>query len=70
MGVLQEGRKKLEMIQGRVVRMMKEFEMCCLLKDLELSLLNLAKLWLRDHLITVLMYSFGSRNVVIDSASS
>lgn len=60
MGVLQEGHRKLEMIQARAVRMMKELEMCCLLKDLELSLLNLAKLWLRDHLITALMYSFGS----------
>lgn len=60
MGVLQEGHRKLEMIQARAVRMMKELEMCCLLKDVVLSLLNLAKLWLRDHLITVLMYSFGS----------
>lgn len=60
MGVLQEGHRKLEMIQARVVRMMKKLEMGCLLKDLELSLLNLAKLWLRDHLITVLIYSFGS----------
>lgn len=60
MGVLQEGHRKLEMIQARAVKMMKELEMCCLLKDLELSLLNLAKLWLRDRLITVLMYSFGS----------
>lgn len=57
------------MIQGRVIRMMKELEMCCLLKDLELSLLNLAKLWLRDHLIIVLMYSFGSRNLIVGSVS-
>lgn len=45
MGVLQEGHGKLEIIQGRVVRIMKELEMCCWLKDLEFSLLNLAKLW-------------------------
>lgn len=70
MGVLQEGQGKLEIIQGRVVRMMKELEMGYFLKDLELSLLNLTKLWLRDHLIRVLMCSFGSRNVIIDSVSS
>lgn len=70
MGVLQEGQGKLEIIQGRVVRMMKELEMGYFLKDWELSLLNLTKLWLRDHLIRVLMCSFGSRNVIIDSVSS
>jgi len=41
--------------------MMKELEMCCVVKDLELSLLRLAEVWLRDHLITILMYSRGEQ---------
>lgn len=49
------------MIQGRVVRMMKELEACCMVKDLELSLLSLAKVWLRDHLITILTHSCGEQ---------
>lgn len=34
--------------------MMKELEVCYMMKDLKLSLLSLAKVWVGDDLITIL----------------
>lgn len=53
------GHCKREMIQERIVRMMKELEMHCMMKDLNLCLLSLAKGWSGDDLITILTYSCG-----------